>query len=80
MCRAFDHIFEPCSVLFSDAESCSVKFDLDQTFHLPKSEQLNISFVSLDAECCSVGLTTRCSVGLTTLVQLAHVQCFTSLY
>ena len=69
MFRAFDHLVEPCSPLFTLVESRSVKFERDQTFHWTNVEPLNISFVFRDVECCSVRLTSHW-----TFVQFARAQ------
>ena len=62
-------VWQPCWALFTLVESCSVKFDRDQTFHWTNVERLNISFVFRDVECCSVRLTSPW-----TFVQFARAQ------
>ena len=52
-------VWPPCWALFTLVESCSVKFDRDQSFHWTNVERLNISFVFQDVECCSVRLTSH---------------------
>ena len=62
-------VWPPCWALSTLVESCSVKFDRDQTFHWTNVERLNISFVFRDVECCSVRLTSHW-----TFVQFARAQ------
>ena len=62
-------VWPPCWALFTLFESCSVKFDRDQTFHWTNVERLNISFVFRNVKCSSVRLTSY-----STFVQFARAQ------
>ena len=67
MFRAFDHLVW---ALFILVESCSIKFDRDQTIHWTNVERLSISFVFRDVEWYSVRLTNHW-----TIARFARAQC-----